>query len=66
MENTKYVKRLTVEECTHALGCLSQLIKCVPTESGSKEVALVNQKDWIAVPMAIEEMFARKSVAFFI
>jgi hypothetical protein len=65
MENTKYVKRLTVEECTHALERLSQLVKYVPTESGSK-VALVKQKDWIAVPLAIDGGFLPKTVEGFV
>ncbi len=65
MENTRYVKRLTVEECTHALGRLSQVVKYVSTESGSK-VALVKQKDWIAVPIAIDGGFLLKTVEGFV
>ncbi len=65
-ERNKYVRRLTVEECTHALNYLSKLIKYVQTGSGSEELALVKQKDWIAVPIAIDGGFFQNAVEGFV
>jgi hypothetical protein len=65
-ESNKYVRRLTVEECDHAEKHLSKLVKYVQTESGSEKVALVKQKDWIAVPIAIDGGFFQNSVEGFV
>jgi hypothetical protein len=67
-ESNKYmhVRRLTIEECTDALKRLSQLIKYVQTGSGSEKLALVKQKDWIAVPIAIDGGFFQNAVEGFV
>ncbi len=64
-EGDRFAKRLTIEECIHATERLSQVVKSMLTESGSK-VTLVKQKDWIAVPIAIDGGVFQNAVEGFV
>jgi hypothetical protein len=61
---TKYVKRLTIDENNYMQKRLSNLVKYGP--GNSIRIVLTKQKDWIAVPIAIEEMFAAQTLDGFV
>jgi hypothetical protein len=61
---TKHVKKLTIDENNQMQERLSQLIKYEP--GSSTRIVLTKQKDWIAVPLAIEEMFTSQTLDSFV
>lgn len=61
-----YLKRLTTEEYSLAKERLSHLVKYLPEGSGNGRISLVKQKDWIAVPMAIDGGFFPKTLEGFV
>lgn len=61
---TNYVRRLTIDENNYMQKRLSNLVKYGP--GNSTRIVLTKQKDWIAVPIAIEEMFASQTLDGFV
>jgi hypothetical protein len=61
---TRYLKRLTNEEHNQAHELLSHLVKS--PMSDRVRVVLIKKKDWLAVPIAVEEMFNLKAIEGFV
>lgn len=61
---TKYVKRLTIDENNYMQKRLSNLVRY--GLGNSTRIVLTKQKNWIAVPIAIEEMFASQTLDGFV
>lgn len=63
---TKYLKRLDLDEYNRVRERLSRVVKQIPESSVNGKVVLIKQENWIAVPMIIDTKFSPKTLESFV